>query len=138
MVVVLQNRVHAVLLEQRAPVFPVLLTRPAAFSFTPSVKHTNEPLSRLFQTGDSRAAALLRSAPQLGESLGRVRSSRPSWLFSLCDTGEAHHSQRREWPFVVVGGTSMKLKTAGRYLRYPDYGSKGHKTIGNWYNVHTR
>ena len=56
-------------------------------------------------------------------------------IIYLSDTGEAHHSQRREWPFVVVGGTSMKLKTAGRYLRYPDYGSKGHKTIGNWYNT---
>ena len=56
-------------------------------------------------------------------------------IIYLSDTGEAHHSQRREWPFVVVGGTNMKLKTAGRYLRYPDYGSKGHKTIGNWYNT---
>ncbi len=36
---------------------------------------------------------------------------------------------------MVLGGTSMKLKTAGRYLRYPDYGCKGHKTIGNWYNT---
>jgi hypothetical protein len=56
-------------------------------------------------------------------------------ILYLSDTGEAHHSQRREWPLVVVGGRNMTLKTAGRYLRYPDYGSKGHKTIGNWYNT---
>jgi hypothetical protein len=55
-------------------------------------------------------------------------------IIYLSDTGEAHHSQRREWPFVVVSGRNLKLKTSGRYLRYPDYGNKGHKTIGNWYN----
>ena len=56
-------------------------------------------------------------------------------IIYLSDTGEAHHSRRKEWPFIVVGGRGHKLKTAGRYLRYPKYGSPGHKTIGNWYNT---
>ncbi len=37
--------------------------------------------------------------------------------------------------FLFAGGKNMKLKTGGRYLRYPDSGNKGHKTIGNWYNT---
>ena len=56
-------------------------------------------------------------------------------IIYFSDTGEAHHSSRKEWPFVIVGGRSHKMKTAGRYLRYPQYGKPGHKTIGNWYNT---
>jgi hypothetical protein len=55
-------------------------------------------------------------------------------IIYLSDTGEAHHSSRKEWPFVIVGGRNHKLRTAGRYLRYPRYQQPGHKTIGNWYN----
>ncbi len=53
----------------------------------------------------------------------------------LSDMADAHHSSRRNWPFVVVGGRNHKLKTTGRYLRYPAYGNNGHMTIGNWYNT---
>jgi hypothetical protein len=56
-------------------------------------------------------------------------------IIYLSDTGEAHHSRRKEWPFIIVGGRGHKMKTAGRYLRYPKYGQSGHKTIGNWYNT---
>ncbi len=57
-------------------------------------------------------------------------------IIYLSDTGEAHHSSRKEWPFVIVGGRGHnKMNTAGRYLRYPQYGKRGHKTIGNWYNT---
>jgi hypothetical protein len=56
-------------------------------------------------------------------------------IIYLSDTGEAHHSSRKEWPFVIVGGRGHKMRTAGRYLRYPKYGQEGHKTIGNWYNT---
>jgi hypothetical protein len=56
-------------------------------------------------------------------------------IIYLSDTGEAHHSSRKEWPFVIVGGRGHKMNTAGRYLRYPKYGLEGHKTIGNWYNT---
>ncbi|QDU94036.1 DUF1552 domain-containing protein [Lignipirellula cremea] len=53
----------------------------------------------------------------------------------LSDGADAHHSVRKNWPFIVVGGRNLGLKSAGRYLRYPDYGLPGHKTIGNWYNT---
>ena len=56
-------------------------------------------------------------------------------IIHLSCTGEAHHSNRKEWPFLVIGGRNHQLKTAGRYLRYPEYGRNGHKTVGNWYNT---
>lgn len=57
----------------------------------------------------------------------------------MSDQADAHHSNRRNWPFIVVGGRNIGLKSAGRYLRYPGYKQEGHKTIGNWYNsiLHT-
>lgn len=55
-------------------------------------------------------------------------------IIYLSDQADAHHSQRRNWPFIVVGGKNHGLKTGGRYLRYPGYKQTGHKTIGNWYN----
>ncbi len=77
----------------------------------------------------ARLAGKLKEVPEGG---GTMLDNTMILYFS--DTGEAHHSQRREWPFVVVGGKGHGLKTAGRYLRYPEYGCKGHKTIGNWYS----
>ncbi|MEC7356981.1 MAG: hypothetical protein VYC09_00940, partial [Verrucomicrobiota bacterium] len=78
----------------------------------------------------AKLAAKLKAVP---EGDGTMLDNTMIIYFS--DTGEAHHSQRKEWPFVIVGGSKHKLKTAGRYLRYPQYGKRGHKTIGNWYNT---
>ncbi|MFT5524356.1 MAG: hypothetical protein ACI9G1_005526 [Pirellulaceae bacterium] len=56
-------------------------------------------------------------------------------IIYLSDMADAHHSSRRNWPFVLVGGANHKLNTGGRYLRYPSYHQAGHKTIGNLYNT---
>ena len=37
------------------------------------------------------------------------------------------------WPMVVLGGCSKRMKLPGRYIQFPGYGQKGHKTIGNWW-----
>lgn len=55
----------------------------------------------------------------------------------LSDAAEGHHSRCWEWPFVVVGSAGGKLK-AGRYVEYPYWGKKGHKTIGNLYATFLR
>lgn len=52
----------------------------------------------------------------------------------LSDSAEGHHSRCWEWPFVVVGNLGGKLK-CGRYVEYPYWGKKGHKTIGNLYTT---
>jgi len=61
-------------------------------------------------------------------------------IFYFPDNGETHHSHGTEYPFVVLSGKNAKLNIRGRYIRLPNYGEKGHKTLGNWYttllNVH--
>lgn len=51
----------------------------------------------------------------------------------LSDSGDAHHPSLYEWPVVLLGGFGGKLKTAGRYLQFPAYGTKAHRTMANLY-----
>lgn len=50
----------------------------------------------------------------------------------LSDAAEGHHSRCWEWPMVLIGNLGGALK-CGRYVEYPFYGKKGHRTIGNLY-----
>ncbi len=50
----------------------------------------------------------------------------------LSDGAESHHSRCWEWPMVVIGDMGGKLKT-GRYVDYPGYGHKTHRTTANMY-----
>jgi len=50
----------------------------------------------------------------------------------LSDGAESHHSRCWEWPMVVIGNLGGKLKT-GRYVDYPGYGRKNHRTTANMY-----
>jgi hypothetical protein len=52
-------------------------------------------------------------------------------VYMSCSSGD-HHCAGHDWPVVLLGGMGKKLK-AGRYLEYPKYGSKGHRTVGNFY-----
>jgi hypothetical protein len=52
-------------------------------------------------------------------------------VYTSC-TGGQHHDGQRDWPFVLVGGMSEKLKM-GRYIQYPSYQQPGHRTIANLY-----
>lgn len=56
-------------------------------------------------------------------------------LFYFPDSGETHHSQGLEFPFVVLSGRNAPLDIARRYIRLPNYGQPGHKTLGNWYTT---
>lgn len=51
----------------------------------------------------------------------------------LSDSGDGHHPQLREWPVVMLGDLAGKLKTRGRYLQFPAYGTKTHRTMANLY-----
>jgi len=51
------------------------------------------------------------------------------------DNGETHHSHGTEFPFVVLSGKNAKLNIRGKYIRLPNYGDAGHKTLGNWYTT---
>jgi len=73
-------------------------------------------------------AGRLRSIP---EGDGTMLDN--TMIVYLSDAGEAHHGALHEWPFLVVGGCGGKLAIPGHYIRMPDYGQAGHRTIGNLY-----
>lgn len=50
-------------------------------------------------------------------------------VYMSCSSGD-HHCAGHDWPLVLLGGMGRKLKT-GRYIEYPKYGDKGHRTVGN-------
>lgn len=56
-------------------------------------------------------------------------------IFYFPDGGEAHHSHGTEYPFVVVAGDNTGIDLRRRYIRLPNYGQPGHKTLGNWYTT---
>ena len=56
-------------------------------------------------------------------------------IFYFPDGGETHHAIGTEYPFVVLSGKNAKLNIRGRYIRLPNYGDPGHKTLGNWYTT---
>jgi Protein of unknown function (DUF1552) len=51
------------------------------------------------------------------------------------DNGETHHSHGTEFPFVVLSGKNAKVNIRGRYVRLPNYGDAGHRTLGNFYTT---
>jgi len=51
------------------------------------------------------------------------------------ENGETHHGIGRESPFLIMAGNNCKLDMAGRYIRLPQLGFEGHKTLGNWYTT---
>ena len=51
----------------------------------------------------------------------------------MSDSAEEHHGQGMQWPMVLVGNLGGRLKTAARFLQFPKYGDKGHRTMSNFY-----
>ena len=49
----------------------------------------------------------------------------------LSDSGDGHHPNLHEWPVVLLGDLGGALKTRGRYLQLPAYGTKNHCTMAN-------
>ena len=56
-------------------------------------------------------------------------------IIYFSDSGNEHHANLQEWPYVVVGGSGGRLNITGQYVQYPAYGKEGHKTIGNWWTT---
>lgn len=70
---------------------------------------------------------------QVPEGSGTIFDN--TMIFYFPDNGETHHSQGTEFPFVVLSGKNAKVDIRGRYIRLPNYGEAGHKTLGNWYTT---
>lgn len=73
-------------------------------------------------------AGKLRSIP---EGNGTMLDN--TMIVYMSDAGEAHHGALHEWPFLIVGGCGGRLSIPGHYIRMPEYGQVGHRTIGNLY-----
>ena len=56
-------------------------------------------------------------------------------LLYFPDGGETHHSHGYEFPFVILAGDNTRLNIGRRYIRLPNYGDAGHKTLGNFYTT---
>lgn len=77
-------------------------------------------------------ARLMKKLQAVREGNGTMLDN--TLIVYLSDAGEAHHAKCLEWPFVLIGDLSGKLKR-GRYLEYPYWGNRGNKTIGNLYTT---
>jgi hypothetical protein len=75
-------------------------------------------------------AGLCRKLEKVPEGNGTMLDN--TVIVYLSDGAEGHHSRCWEWPMVVIGDLGGKLKT-GRYVDYPGYGRKGHRTTANLY-----
>lgn len=73
-------------------------------------------------------AGLMQKLEKVKEGNGTMLDN--TVIVYLSDGAEGHHSRCWEWPMVVIGNLGGKLKT-GRYLDYPGYGQKGHRTTAN-------
>lgn len=79
----------------------------------------------------------LNCIAQMAKKLDRIPEGNGTMLdntaivYMSCNGGD-HHGSLTEWPFILVGGMAGKLKM-GRYIEYPKYCEKGHRTIANLY-----
>lgn len=77
-----------------------------------------------------RIVKRLKSVPEAG---GTMFDN--TMVFYFPDGGETHHSHGTEFPFVIVAGDNARVDLRRRYIRLPNYGQEGHKTLGNWYTT---
>ena len=75
-------------------------------------------------------AGLMKKLEKVREGDGTMLDN--TVIVYLSDGAEGHHSRCWEWPMVVIGHMGKKLR-AGRYLDFPGYGQKGHRTTANLY-----
>jgi hypothetical protein len=54
-------------------------------------------------------------------------------IIYLSDSAESHHSRCWDWPMLVLGDLGGRLKTRGRFLGFPKYAAKGHRTTANFF-----
>ena len=76
-------------------------------------------------------AGLARKLRSIPEGDGTMLDN--TMIVYMSDAGEAHHGALHEWPFLIVGGCGGRLSIPGHYIRMPEYGKVGHRTIGNLY-----
>lgn len=74
-------------------------------------------------------ANLVRRLIAIPEGNGNMMDN--TMIVYTSDSADAHHSNGRNWPFVLVGGLS-RIRT-GRYVEFPAYGQRGNRSINALY-----
>ena len=93
---------------------------------------TSDELLRIIRAFHAeRIAALAKKLDAVKEGNGTVLDN--TLIVYMSDFGDKHHPTYLQWPVILIGNLGGKLKTNGRYLEYPRYGVKGHRTIGTLY-----
>lgn len=93
---------------------------------------TSDELLRIIRSFHAeRIAALAKKLDAVKEGNGTVLDN--TLIVYMSDFGDRHHPSYTQWPVVLIGNLGGKLKTNGRFLEYPRYGVKGHRTIGTLY-----
>lgn len=95
---------------------------------TPARERHAVPIRRFHA---ERVADLARRLDAVREGSGTMLDN--TLIIWMSDSGEEHHGFCSEWPLVLVGGLAGRLRTAGRFLQYPNYESAGNRTIANFY-----
>jgi hypothetical protein len=47
------------------------------------------------------------------------------------ENGEQHHSDKGRWPVIMLGNAGGKLRSDGRFIRYPVKGQKGNRSMAD-------
>ncbi len=86
-----------------------------------------EAIEKLHLDNVARMAKKLQSMP---EGDGNMLDN--TLIVYMSCAGGSHHAGQSDWPFILMGGMDKKLNM-GRYIEYPKYREKGHRTIANLY-----
>jgi DNA-binding transcriptional ArsR family regulator len=78
----------------------------------------------------NKIAARLKSVPE-----GKGTMFDNTMILYFPNSGETHHAQGTEFPFVVLAGSNCKVALGNRYIRLPYWNTPGHKTLGNFYTT---
>ncbi|MBX9681892.1 MAG: DUF1552 domain-containing protein [Gemmataceae bacterium] len=76
-------------------------------------------------------ADMCRKLQAVREGNGSVLDN--TLIVYLSDSGESHHPNLYDWPVVLIGNLGGRLRTGGRYLQFPRYQSRNHRTLSNLY-----
>ncbi len=78
----------------------------------------------------SQIAKLVEKLQAIPEADGALMDN--TLIVYTSDGADAHHTDGKEWPFVLIGKLGGKLRT-GRFVELPGYGKVGSRTINALY-----
>ena len=97
------------------------------------VDGANEMAIKIRQFHMELVARLMDQLAALPEGSGTMLDN--TVIVYLSENAEGHHSTCYEWPVVMLGNLGGRLNAGDRYLCFPKYGHRSHRTMANLYNT---